>query len=296
MAGKQFSKEELNFLKFASLVLDEFPKALREIFTSMWNNKFAHTYQLWDDSATVRGIFQTIEVAGSKIPFNDSFQQWDCTALFQATIHAMAFALTDHKGNKKTLNAMYLKKTKLPHGSFHTSVNSPSGDQNETLALVLDQLRLLRNTLCHSKESKLNKATFDHSVKLAKNAFAAAKVNTASIDDIGNLAEEDFPTSKVTELKECFQKELKSNNYFLQEKVCVALDDLNEHTEAMGNEFKTELSDVKKDIQELSKTTSMIQEELVRIRSEPTQMTENEIEKEHEDTCSISGKSVTMFN
>ena len=280
MAGKQFSKEELNFFKYASIVVDEFPKALRKIFTSMWNNNKSPS---WDDSAAVRNMFQLIEGGGTKIPFNDSYQKWDCTALFQATIYALAFALTDSRGNKKTLNAMYLK-TKLPPGSFHTSVNSPSGNQNETLALAIDQLRLLRNILCHSSESKLTKATFDYRVKLAKNAFAAANVNTASIDNIGNLAEEDFPTSKVTELKECIQK-LKSINDFLREKVCVGMADLSEHTEAMGVEIKTELSDIKHEVQQLSKTTAMIQEELVRIRSDPTQMTEHEIEKEDEGTC-----------
>ena len=69
--------------------------------------------------------------------------EWDCTALFQATIHAQTFALPDGKGNLKTLGELYVKpRGFMPNGSFHASVSSPSGDQAETFALAIDQLRL----------------------------------------------------------------------------------------------------------------------------------------------------------
>ena len=41
MAVKPFSKEQLNFFKFTTLVFDEFPKVLRQICITMWDSKVA---------------------------------------------------------------------------------------------------------------------------------------------------------------------------------------------------------------------------------------------------------------
>ena len=79
----------------------------------------------------------------------------DCTTLFRATIHAQTFALPDGKGNLKTLGELYVKpRGFMPNGRFHASVLSLSGDQAETFALAIDQLRLLRNSLSHLTTSK----------------------------------------------------------------------------------------------------------------------------------------------
>ena len=233
MSLHPYTNEELNFFKFASIVLNEFPKALRNIFLDMWNNRIATRpgFQLWDDSNTVRNMLLNNEGHRTKIPTIISYQDWDCTALFQATLYAKTFALPDCKGNFKTLGELYLRNRKLVPGTFHSPVASSGGDPNETIALAIDQLRLLRNTLCHSCSPRVVKVTFDQYVQYAKEAFSAVNLSTSSIDTIGNLSESDFPIPKVDDLKERMDKE--RNDYFkwLEDKVKKELDDLKKTTE-----------------------------------------------------------------
>ena len=200
MALQPFTNERLNCLKFAHIVLNEFPKALRQTFKQKWNK----TYELlkpWDDSDDVRNLFLSTEGGKSNVPTHLSYDKWDCTALFQATIYARSFALPDSEGHHRILHDLYLKSRKLADKTFHSSVVSPTGDEAETFALAIDQLRLLRNTLCHLKESKLDKIKFDQYVQLAKDAMNALGVNTDPIDAVGSLAESDFPTEKVKKLE-----------------------------------------------------------------------------------------------
>jgi hypothetical protein len=197
-----YSDEELNYFKLASIVLKEFPDALRRIFVDMWDTRVAPSSTVWDDSLFVRNILCNNEAPNTKIPTNNSFKEWDCTALFQATLYARTFALPDSTGKKKTLGEMYLKGRKPVPSSFHSTVTSSSGDANETIALAIDQLRLLRNTLCHTSSPQINKVTFDDYVKPAKDVFAALNISTTSLERIGNLNESDFPTKEVQKLKE----------------------------------------------------------------------------------------------
>lgn len=215
MELQPFGDEQLNFLKFASLVLDEFPKALRQAFKTMWDNKYGHRpdFQVWDDSTIVRKMFYTEEEKSGKkteVPVHQSYNEWDCTSLFQATIFARCFA---SKGS--TLKALYAKR--VAHGSFHASVISSGGNNEETFALSIDQLRLLRNSLCHSTRCKMDKATFDQRLNYAKDAFHALGVSTALIDAVGNLTEADFPTSKARQLETRVKEETGKYIKFLEE-------------------------------------------------------------------------------
>ena len=214
MAGKSFSNEELNFFKFASIVLDEVPKILRQLFVTMWDNRIAALpgYQVWDDSATVRNLLLAREGGKTDIPTNKSISEWDCTALIQAIIYSNTFA----NSHKKSLGEQYLKGKKLS-GFFHSSVVSASGNQDETLTLAIDQLRRFRNFICHIPEPSMRKVDFDKHVQLAKDAFAAIGFPTVPIDDIGSLKADDFPTSKVNELNEQIKVDLRENNKALQE-------------------------------------------------------------------------------
>ena len=175
MAGLQplYQDEDLNYFKFSSLVLNEFPKALRQTFKTMWDNTYGHRpgFQLWDDSTAVRNLLATAEGGRTKVPVDQSYEEWDCTALFKATIYSPAFDL-----GHGTLNDVYVKPRGLSHGHFHPSVVSTTGNNQETQALAIDQLRLLRNFLCHSTGSKITKVTFDQYVKYAKDAFQALGV------------------------------------------------------------------------------------------------------------------------
>ncbi|KAJ7374227.1 hypothetical protein OS493_007301 [Desmophyllum pertusum] len=187
MALQPFRDEQLNYFKFAFAVLNEFPKALRQTFRSRWNITFGHLpgYQPWDDSTV-------------------------------ATIYARSFALPDSKGHHRTIGDLYVKPHKLPHGTFHLSVVSPGGNNAETVALAIDQLRLLRNSLCHSTSSEIEKPTFDQYMQHAKDAFKALGVKTDLIDAVGSLTESDFPTEQVRKLEQGIKEETRAYIKFLE--------------------------------------------------------------------------------
>ena len=212
MALQPFSDEQLNFFKFATLVLNEFPKALRQAFKTMWDNTYGHRpgFQLWDDSIAVRNMFDSEEAKlckKTKVHVLHSYNEWDCTNLFQATIFARSFASPASTSSSTTLNDLYVKPCAVPYGSFHACVVSPSGNMAETFALAIDQLRLLRNSLCHSTSSEMDKPTFDQRVNYARDAFQALGVPTASIDALSSLTESDFPTNKIRQLQKSIKEE-----------------------------------------------------------------------------------------
>ena len=219
MTLQPFRDEQLNFFKFSSLVLNEFPKALRQTFKTMWDNTYGGRpgFQLWDDSTAVRNLFATTEGGRTKVPTHQSYNDWDCTNLFQATIFAKSFASPAGAGSYTTLSDLYVKPRAIPHGSFHACVLSPGGNNAETFALAIDQLRLLRNSLCHSTSSEMDKLTFDQRVNYAKDAFQALGVSTAPIDAVGSLTESDFPTSEVRALEMRQRDETRAYINFLKE-------------------------------------------------------------------------------
>ena len=259
MALQPFQDEQLNYFKFASIVLNEFPKALRQTFRSMWDNTFAHRpgFQPWDDSIAVRNMFLGAEGGRTKVDTNLSYEEWDCTALFQATIYARSFALPDSAGHYKTLGDLYVKPHKLAHGSFHATVVSPGGNKAETFALAIDQLRLLRNSLCHSTSCEIVKATFDLYVQHAKDAFKVLGVKADPIDVIGGLTESDFPTKEVRKLEQAMKEESRAYIKFL-EGVSLDIDDLRELLTAMkaSNSSKEDIARLEQKINDLSKVPS----------------------------------------
>ncbi|XP_068752079.1 uncharacterized protein [Montipora capricornis] len=208
MSLHPYRDEELNHFKCLSLVLNEFPKALRQTFKTMWDTTIGHRpgYQLWDDSTAVRNFFLSTEGGTTKVPTNQSYNEWDCTALFQATIYAKSFSM-----RYRTLSDLYVKPRVIPHGSFHGSVLSPVGDNAETFALAIDQLRRLRNTVCHSSRLEMDKATFDQNIQYAKEAFKALGISTASIDAFGSLTASDFPIAEVRKLEQQVREEKQSH-------------------------------------------------------------------------------------
>ena len=247
MSMHQYTDEELNCFKFASIVFKEFPNALRSIFEDMWNTRVAPSSTVWDDSPPVRNKLQG-DVA-AKLPMNEPFEKWDCTALFQATLYARTFALPDSTGKKKTLGEMYLKGRKPVPGPFHSAVRSSSGDANETIALAIDQLRLLRNTLCHTSSPQINKVTFDDYVKHAKDAFTALNFSTTSLERIGNLKESDFPTREVEKLNEEINRQSK------------VIDEISGIKDGMS-EMKDEVSEMKDEVSEVKDEMSGMKDEM----------------------------------
>ena len=219
MTLQPFRDEQLNYFKFAYIVLNEFPKALRQTFRSMWDNNCTHVpgFQPWDDSIAVRNLFLATEGGTTKVPTHLSYDEWDCTALFQATIFARSFALPGSTGPYRTLSDLYVKHHKIHPGNFHASVVSLGRNSAETFALAIDQLRLLRNSLCHLKGAEIDKPTFNQYVKHAKDAFKALGVKTDPIDAIGGLTESDFPTKEVRKLEQGIKEETRAYIKFLEE-------------------------------------------------------------------------------
>ena len=270
MTLQPFSNEQLNYFKFAFVVLNEFPRALRQTFKAMWDNTFGHLpgFQLWDDSVAVRNMFLATEGRTTKVPSHLSYDEWDCTALFQATIFARSFALPDSAGHHKTLSNLFVRPRGLPHGSFHASVISPGGNNAETYALAIDQLRLLRNAFCHSSSSEMDKATFDQYIKHTKDAIVALGLTTLPVDAVGSLTEADFPIQRVRTLEDEIRKELQSESAFLKEDV------------------KDELVGIRSDIMQLNQERKEDENRAGRERREQIQELKNQLRedlrKEHQ--------------
>ena len=253
-ALQPFSDEQLNFFKFSSLVLNEFPKALRQTFKTMWDNTYGHRpgFQLWDDSTAVRKMFDSEEAKSgkkTKVPVLQSYNEWDCTDLFQATIFARSFASPASTGSSTTLSDLYVKPRAVPYGSFHARVVSPSGNMAETFALAIDQLRLLRNSLCHSISSEMDKPTFHQRVNYARDAFQSLGVPTVSIDALGSLTESDFPTNEVRKLEARIRDETRAYIKSLED-FREGLESLKKQVE-VDNASKDDITRLEKKIDEL---------------------------------------------
>ncbi|XP_078355864.1 uncharacterized protein LOC144651641 isoform X2 [Oculina patagonica] len=242
----KFSLEQLNFFKFSTVVIDEFPDVLRKAFVFMWDTRVATTPGVpkWDDSVTVLNMFLTKEGGVKKVPtLNKSFKEWDCTALFKATLFAQTFAMPDGTGGVSTLDKLYVRPRGLSTGTFHHSVISPTGNTAETYALALDQLRLLRNTLCHqSSTQKIDRVTFDHYIVLSKDAFTALGQDTTRIDDIGKLGEEDFPTARLQQVEDELKREKYAAIKFKQ------IDDHLVNIDSQVEDVGSDVKDVKSDV------------------------------------------------
>ena len=277
MTLQPFTNEELNYFKFAHVVLDEFPRALRQTFKAMWDNTFGHLpgFQLWDDSVAVRNMFLAKEGGTTKVPTHLSYNQWDCTALFQATIFARSFALPDSTGHHRTLSNLFVRPRGLPHGSFHASVISPVANNVETFALAIDQLRLLRNAFCHSSSSKMDRPTFDQYIQHTKDAIGALGLTTDPVDAVGSLTEADFPAQRVRTLEDEMRKELQAESVFLKEDV---------KDQLVG--MKDELVGIRSDIMQLNQESKEDVTRTGREKKEEVQELQNQlredIRKEHQ--------------
>ena len=254
-----FSLDQLNFFKFSSVVLDEFPFVLRHVFVNMWDNQVAPTpgFQKWDDSPLVRNMFLSKEGGKTKyVPTDKSYDEWDCTALFEATLYAQSFAMPDGSGRSATLDKLYVKPRRLPIGIFHPVISSPSGNQAETFALSLDQLRLLRNTLFHQTSTqKIDKKTFAHYVQLARDAFAALGQDTTGIDEIGKLDEDDFPTARLQKLEEDLKREKDAAIKFKQ--ISDHLVQIESQIKTVGSDVKTASTEVQLKVEEVASDVKM---------------------------------------
>ena len=301
MTLQPFGDEQLNFFKFLSLVLNDFPKALRQTFKTMWDNAYGSRpgFQLWDDSSAVRNLFATTEGSKTKVPIHRSYDEWDCTTLFQATIFARSFASPASTGSYTTLNDLFVKPRGIPHGSFHACVLSPAGNIKETFALAIDQLRLLRNSLCHSTSSEMDKLTFDQRVNYAKDAFQALGVSTAPIDAVDSLTESDFPTNEVRALEMRLRGETRAYINFLEEvnsditevkAISQALKAGQEQQYPILSSLSSDVSDVKQKVEE----NVANKEDITRLEKKIDELKEGQRERDAQSKNSGMSKKRTL--
>lgn len=208
-----FSLEQLNFFKFATVVFDEFPVALRLVFVFLWDNLVptAPGTPIWDDSETVMNMFLAKEGDAIKLAptLNESYKECPMpsptiSALFNAIRFAQTFDMPDGTGGVSTLDNLYVR---LP------SVRRPSvirlRSQTETSALALDELRLLLCALLNPQniDEGFDEVTFDNYIQRTKDAFTALGQDTTRIDEIRKLSEEAFPPARIQKLKDKLKRE-----------------------------------------------------------------------------------------
>ena len=256
MTLQPFTNEHLNYFKFVSVVSTEFLKILRQAFKTRLDNTFGHHgFLSWDDSVAVRNLFLATEGRSTKVPTHLSYDAWDCTALFQATIFANSFSLPDGRGHDRKLSYLFVRLRRLPPGGLHTSVISSTGNDAESFTLAIDQLRLLRNAVSHSPSSEIPKATFDMYIQLTKDAFQALGVSSSCVNTIGSLTEADFPIEKVRKLEDEIRKEGQAENAFLKDqvenKLMGMMSDITEANQERRDEAERIVTEIKEEIQQL---------------------------------------------
>ena len=129
---QHFSSEQLNFYKLSAIVMNEFPKALQQVFKAMWDSRYG--IPKWDDSLMVRNMFQDDEGGNmTHVPIDKSYMEWDCTALFQATLYAQSFVQSGGRKRETNLYDLNVKPRRLKDGAFHHSVWTQTRNNEETL-------------------------------------------------------------------------------------------------------------------------------------------------------------------
>ena len=246
------SSDQLHFLKLAVVVFDVFPDAIHAAFEYMWNTLVATRPDLlnWDDSLQVRKQFLAEERGKTKYVRTDkSYKEWDCTALIEATLFAQSFAIPH--GSRDTLYKKYVEPCHLPDDAFHPTVISPSGDQAQTYALALDQLRRLRNYLCHQiSTKKIPKATFDLIMQRCKDAIHALGQSVSKIEEIEKLSENEFPSDRRRQLEEELKKVLKK----IEDDIMAKVDDVGSDVKSMKAGvlgMTTKVEDVASDVKSI---------------------------------------------
>lgn len=246
------SSDQLHFLKLAVVVFDVFPDAIRTAFEYMWNTLVATRPDLlnWDDSLQVRKQFLAEERGKTKYVRTDkSYKEWDCTALIEATLFAQSFAIPH--GSRDTLYKKYVEPCHLPDDAFHPTVISPSGDQAQTYALALDQLRRLRNYLCHQiSTKKIPKATFDLIMQRCKDAIYALGQSVSKIEEVEKLSENEFPSDRRRQLEEELKKVLKK----IEDDIMAKVDDVGSDVKSMKAGvlgMTTKVEDVASDVKSI---------------------------------------------
>lgn len=204
MTLQPFTKEQLNYFKFSYIVINEFPKALRQSFKYLWDTTYGHRpgYRSWDDSKEVREMFLREEGGTTDVPTNLSYTEWDCSKLFQATIYSQSFSEEDSEGRKTSLSKKYVKPHRLAKGELLTSIGKSSTSFTETFTIAINQLRILRDNLFQLTKAEIDTKTFGSYIQLSEKAFGFLNVATASIKAISSYSEDDFPTGKARTIVE----------------------------------------------------------------------------------------------
>ena len=147
----EINRNRGNFYKFATMLLEDVPRNLRNIFKQSWNKQFSPP---WGDDAASGKCLKT-ELLNRKTSFPNSTikncvckgdsRTWDCTSLFFVLIFSKLNLLTkDEKQN-------------------------------------VDKLRLMRNELFHKTVAELSTKDFDDVFAVLETEFNFFGWNTSNI-------------------------------------------------------------------------------------------------------------------
>ena len=134
----EISRERGHFCKFATMLLEDVPRNLRDIFKQSWNRKFSPK---WGDDEASGKCLKT-ELLNSKTSFPNStmrdcvckgnIQIWDCTSLFFVLIFSKLNLLT--KDEKQHVHKLRLMRNEL----FHKTVAELSTKEFDDAFAVLE--------------------------------------------------------------------------------------------------------------------------------------------------------------
>ena len=222
MTSPWFTKEQVNYFKFAHIVVNEFPKALRHTFKSLWDTTYGRRpgYRFWDDSEEVRKMFLLEEGGTLKVHSGLSYTEWDFSDLFRATIFCQSLSKEDSTG-RKTAQSDSTDRLLVGENPF-SSILKSSTNAVESFTIAINQLRLLRKKLLSLPKAEIDTKTFGSYIKLSKAAFDILNVATTSIRAISSYSDDDFPTERARKIKEDMRAELK----LLKEKVLGSIEKL----------------------------------------------------------------------
>ncbi|XP_022788969.1 uncharacterized protein LOC111328745 [Stylophora pistillata] len=197
--AEAFPPKVLNFYRLVFFVVHILPQVMQEVWKKLMD--LSLTFHSFDAAQAVRDVGPVKN--GTVIHL-----ERDCVSLFKAILNTKVHAQPNKSGELSSLHELYVKPCS---GKFHDSIQSPTGNKAETVALVVDQLRLLQNAICREAETEMvDEDKFDYLITLARDAFKALDLDVSLIDKFVKLSEEDFPSEKCKQL----QERLKAESYY----------------------------------------------------------------------------------
>ena len=188
MAMSKLPDKQNNYNTFAQIVQNEFPKALRQVFESVWIQKFEDSYPPFHYPRDVGHSINSLQHLRHPIPFDHPYGEWSTTNLFDAILFLLSPSEYEDVTEYLSLLRRDLRNNSLLAESFHSTLFFPTGNcQIETTRAAVLNLRVLKIVFDNwSGLAEMEKPMFHQILLSVKNAFRALGLNTDTLDFIGN--------------------------------------------------------------------------------------------------------------